>query len=130
MRDTFMVDNRSDVIKVDFFDIDDNDKEIVLTVADNTKFIPTVTYARDERVEDEMKPSGIIATIVRISSGSDVIAYEMFTKVAQPIHNNFRGLREYIDSDIIINADCKKEVFVGFCNNCRYYPVIGVVYRG
>lgn len=128
MTDTFINNNRSDVIKVDTFDLSSD--EITLSIIDKTKFIPTVTYVRDSRIEDEVKPSSVIETSVRILGGTGVTPSEIFSEIAEPIHYNFKGLKEYIDSDIVINVNCDKGIFIGFCGNCKYYPVIGAVYRG
>ena len=64
----------------------------------------------------------IRSELPNLNSHAPGLRNDFYYKISSKIHNQFCGVKDYVDSEIVINID--NGCFIGFTEATKFYPII------
>ena len=117
---------RADIIGARFMFNDDAYKIKIAVSADSKYDILIVPGYTDEIATIDrhvlVNNINITSELANLNSHAPGLRNDFYYKISSKIHNQFCGVKDYVDSEIVINID--NGCFIGFTEATKFYPII------
>lgn len=117
---------RADIIGARFMFNDDAYKIKIGVSADSKYDILVVPgYSEEISTIDRhvlVNNVNIISELANLNNHAPGIRNDFYYKISSKIHSQFCGVKDYVDSEIVINID--NGCFIGFTEATKFYPII------
>lgn len=117
---------RANIIKARFM-FNDEAHKIKIGISKESKYDVLVVPGYNEEISTIdrhvlVNNVNIISELAKLNSCAPGCSSDFYYRISNKIHSQFCGIKDYVDSEIVINID--NGCFIGFTEATKFYPII------